>query len=113
MTCKSTSAGAARQRSPTIETSCADRREAQENRTDDVNSEAHGDVVDDAAENAKGTDVQEYQVGAEEIDMADVSNEESEGLKSRGEQFFEARKALEIPMQDAETVRERKLVREF
>ena len=111
VTCKSTSAGAVRQRSPTIETSCADRREAQENRTDDVNSGARGDVVDDAAENAKGTDVQEYQVGAEEIDMADVSNEEPEGLKRRAEQFFEARKALEIPMQDAETVRERKLVR--
>ena len=32
----------------------------EENRTDDVSSEAHGDVADDTAENAKGTDVQEY-----------------------------------------------------
>ena len=30
---------------------------------------------------------------------------ESEGLKRRGEQFIEARKALEIPMEDVETIR--------
>ena len=57
VTCRSTSAGAVRLRSPTIETSYADRREAQDNRTDDVSSKAHGDVDDDTAENAKGTDV--------------------------------------------------------
>ena len=107
VTCRSTSAGAVRQRSPTIETSCADRREAQENRTDDVSSEAHGDVTDDTAENAKGTDVQEHQVGAEEIDVADVSNKESKGLKRRGEQFLEVRKVLEAPMRDTGTARER------
>ena len=108
VTCKSTSAGAARHRSPTIETSCGDRREAQENRTDDVSSEAHGDVADETAENAKGTDIQEYQVGAEEVDVADVSNKES---RRRKEQFLEARKVLETPMQGADTARERKLVR--
>ena len=79
----------------------------QENRTDNVSSEAHGDTADDTAENAKGTDVQEHQVDAEEAGVADVSNEESEGLKRRGEQFFEVRKALEMPMLDAETACER------
>ena len=87
MTCKSTSAGAARQKSPMIETSCADRREAQENRTDDVSSEAHGGVADDTAANAKSTAVQEYQVDAEEADVADVSNEKVQGSE-------EARRAL-------------------
>ena len=48
-----------------------------------MSSEAHGDVADDTAENAKGTDVQEYQVGAEEVDVADVSNKGSKGLKRR------------------------------
>ena len=111
VTCKSTSAGTVRQRSSTIETSCADRRKAQENRTDDVIPEAHGDASDDTTENVKGTDVRKYQVDAEEVDAADVSDKESEGLKTRGEQFLEVRTALEIPMEDAETVRERELVR--
>ena len=105
----STSAGAVRQKSPMIESSCGDRREAQENRTDNVSSEAHGDVADDIADNAKSTAVQEYQVGAEEIDVADVSDQESEGLKRRGEQFLEVRKVLEIPMEDAKTIREREV----
>ena len=116
MTCRSTSAGAVRLRNHTIETKYADRREAwvhfwKENRTDDVSSEAHGDVADDTAENAKETDVQEYQVGEEEVDVADVSNKESKGLKRRGEQFFKERKVLETPMQSTVTARERKLVR--
>ena len=106
-TCKSTSAGTVRQRSPTIETSCADRREAQENCTDDVISEARGSVADDTADNAKGTDVQEYQVGAGEVDAADVFDEEYRDLRKRGKQFLEVRKALEIPMEDTETIRER------
>ena len=47
VTCSSTSAGAVRPRSHTIETRYTDRREAwvhwwKENRTDDVSSEAHG-----------------------------------------------------------------------
>ena len=66
-------------------------------KTDDVSSQAHGDVADDTAEEAKGT------VGAEEVDVADVSNEESKGLRRRGEQFLEVRKVVETPMQDAET----------
>ena len=79
VTCRSTSAGAVRLGSRTIEMRYVGRREARvqswrENRTDDVSSEAHGDVADDTAENAKGTDVQEYQVGAEEVGVADVSN---------------------------------------
>ena len=41
------------------------------------------DVADDTAENAKGTGVQEYQVGAEEVDVADVPDKEAEGLKKR------------------------------
>ena len=110
VTCKSTSAGTVRQ-SPTIETSCADRREAQENRTDDVIPEAHGDAADNTTDNVKGTYVREYRVGAEEVDVADVSDKESEGLRRRGEQFLEVRKALEIPMEDTETIRERELVR--
>ena len=45
-----------------------DRREARvhfwkENRTDNVNSEAHGVVADDTAENAKDPADEEYQVG--------------------------------------------------
>ena len=92
MTCRSTSAGAVRLRSHTTEVRYVDRREARvqlwkENRTDDVNSEAHGDVADDTAENAKGTDDQEHQVGAEEVEVADVSDKEAEGLKKRGEQL--------------------------
>ena len=102
VTCKSTSAGTVRQRSPTIETSCADRREAQENRTNDVIPEAHGDAADDTTKNVKGTDVRKYQVDAGEVDVAYLSDKESEGLKRRGEQFLELRKALEIPMDDAE-----------
>ena len=35
----------------------------------------------------------------------------SEGLKRRGEQVLEVRKALEIPMEDVETIRERELAR--
>ena len=73
------SAGAARLRSPTIETIYADRREAQQNRTNDVNSEAHGVLADDTAENAKDTADQEYQVGVEEVDAADVSNNVEDG----------------------------------
>ena len=73
--------------------------------------EAHGDVADDTAETANGTDVQEYQVGAEEVDVADVSNKESKGLKRRGEQFLQVRYVLASPMQDTGTVRKRKLVR--
>ena len=42
------------------------------------------EAYDDTAENAKGTDVQQYQVGAEEVDVADVSHKESKGLKRRG-----------------------------
>ena len=42
----------------------------------------------------------------QEVDEADVSNEEYEGLRKRGEQFLQVRKVLEIPMQDAETTRE-------
>ena len=100
VTCRSTSAGAVRLRSHTIEMRHVGRREARvqlwrENRTNDVSSEAHGDVADDTAENAKGTDVQEYPVGAEEVDVADVSNKESKGLKRRGEQFLEVCKVLE------------------
>ena len=58
MTCRSIYAGAMRLRIRTIETRYADRREAwvhflKENRSDDVSSEAHGDVADDTAENAK------------------------------------------------------------
>ena len=91
VTCRSISVGAMRLRSHTIEMRYVDRREARiqiwkENRTDDdVNSEAHGDVADDTAENAKSRGVQEYQVGAEEVDVADVSDKEAEGLKKRGE----------------------------
>ena len=60
VTCRSASAGTVRLRSPTIETSYVGRREARvqlwgENRTDDVNSKAHGD-----AENAKDTADQAY-----------------------------------------------------
>ena len=116
VTCRSISAGAVRLRSHTIKMRYVNRREAKvqlwkENRTNDVNSDAHGDVADDAAEAAKGTGVQEYQVGAEEADVADVSNRESKSLKRRGKQFFDVRKALEMPMQDTGTARERKLVR--
>ena len=106
VTCRSISAGAERLRSHTIEMRYVDRREARvqiwkASRTDDVNSDAEGDVADDAAENAKGTDVQEYQVGAEEeVDVADISDKESKGLKRRGEQFLEVRNVLETPMQD-------------
>ena len=108
--CKSTSAGAVRLRSHTIEMRYVGRRDGassimEENRTDDVISEAHGNVADDTAENAKGTDVQEYQVGAEEVDVADVSNKDSKGLKRRGEQFLEVRQVLETPMQDTRTAR--------
>ena len=63
-----------------------------------MSSEAHGDVADDTAQNAKGTDVQ---VGAEEVDVADLSNKESKGLKRRGEQFLEVRKVLEAPREKA------------
>ena len=112
VTCRTTSACAVRRRSHTIEMRYVGRREARvqlwrENRTDDVSSEAHGGVADDTAENAKGTDVQEYQVGAEEVDVADVSNKESKSLKRRGEQFLDVRKALEMPMQDTGTARAR------
>ena len=55
--CESTSAGTARQSSPTIETNCANRREAQENHTDDVIPETHGDPADDITASVKGTDV--------------------------------------------------------
>ena len=116
MTCRSISTGAVRLRSHTIEMRHVGRREARvqlwrENRTNHVNSDAHGDVADDAAETAKGTGVQEYQVGAEEVDVANVFNKESKGLKRRGDQFLEVRKVLETPMQDTGTARERKLVR--
>ena len=111
VTCRSTPAGAVRLRSHTIEVRYVGRREARVqlwsvNRTDDVSPDAHGDVADDTAENARSTDVQEYQVGA-----ADVSMKESKGLKRRGVQFLEIRKVLETPMQDTVTARERKLVR--
>ena len=111
VTRRSTSAGAVRLRSPPIETSYADRREAQENRTDDVNSEAHGVAADDTAENAKDTADQEYRVGVEEVDAADVSNKESNSFQWRGEQFLDVRKALEMPMKDTGTARERKLAK--
>ena len=73
VTFKSTSAGAVRLGSHTIETRYVDRREARvhfwkQNRTDYVISEAHGVVADDTAENAKDTAGQEYQVGVEEVD---------------------------------------------
>ena len=92
MTCRSTSAGAVRPRSHTIETRYADRREAwvhwwKENRTDDVSSEAHGDAADGAAESAGGTADREYQVGAEEVDVADISDRECKGSE-------EARRAV-------------------
>ena len=54
---------------------------------------------------------QEYQVGVEEVDAADVSNKEAEGLNKRGKQFLEVRKALEMPTQDTGTARERKLAK--
>ena len=73
--------------------------------------EAHGDAADDTTENVKDTDVRKYQVDADEVDAADVSDKESEGLKRRGEQVLEVRKALEIPMEDVETIRERELAR--
>ena len=59
----------------------------------------------------KGTDVRKYPVDAGELGATDVSDKESEGLKRRGEQFFEVRKALEISMEDVETIRERELAR--
>ena len=108
---ESTSAGTVRQRSPTIETNCANRREAQENHTDEEIPEAHGEAADDITESVKGTDVQKYQVDTEEVDAADVSDKESEGLKRRGEQFLVVRKALEIPREDVEPIRERELAR--
>ena len=74
-------------------------------------SEAHGDAADDTVEIAKGTADQEYQVGAEEVDVADISNKEPKGLKRRGEQFLEVRKVLETRTQDTGTARERKCVR--
>ena len=94
-----------------IETNCANRREAQENRTEDVIPETHEDAADDITKSVKSTDVRKYQADAEEVDAADVSDKESEGLKRRGEQFLEVSKALEIPMKDTETIRERELVR--
>ena len=103
VTCRSTSAGAVQLRSHTIEMRYVGRREA-------LSSEAHGDVADDTAENAKGTDVREYQVDAGEVDAADVSNKESKCLKRRGEQFLEVRKVLETPVQDTGTTREGKVV---
>ena len=84
----STSAGTVRQRSPTIETNCANRREAQENHTDDVIPEAHGDAADDTTGIVKGMDIRKYQVDAEEAGAGDVSDKKSEGLKRRGEQFL-------------------------
>ena len=113
MTCRSTAAGAVRLRSHTIETRYVDRREARvqfwkENRTDDVNSEAPGVVADDTAENAKDTADQQYQVSVDEVDVADISNREAEGLKKRGEQFLQV---LEMPMQDTGTARDRKLAK--
>ena len=115
VTCRSISASAVRLGSHTTEMRYVERREARvqlwkENRTDDVNSVAHEVVADDVAENAKGTGVQEYQVGAE-VDVADVSNKESKGLKTRGEKFLEVRKPLKMPMQDTGTARERKLAK--
>ena len=77
------------------------------NHSDNVIPEAHGDAADDTNKNVKGTDVRKCQVDAEEVDAADVSDKESEGLKRRGEQFLEVSKALEIPMEDTETFRER------
>ena len=68
-------------------------------------------VADDTTENAKDTADQEYRVGVEEVDAADASNKESEGLKSRGEQFLEVRKAVEMPVQDTGTARERNLAK--
>ena len=109
--CESTSAATVRHRSPTIETNCANRREAQENHTDDVIAETHGDAADDITESTKGTDVRKYQADAEEVDAADVSDKEFEGLKKRGEQLLEVRNALEVPMEDVETIRERELAR--
>ena len=76
-----------------------------------MSSEPHGDAADDTAENAKGTADQEYQVGVEEVDAADVSNKEGEGLQKRGKQFLEVRKAPEMPTQDTGTTRERKLAK--
>ena len=73
--------------------------------------EAHGDAADDTTEIAKGTDVRKYQVDAGEVGAADLSDKEFKGLKSRGEQFLEVRKALDIPVVDTETIRERELVR--
>ena len=58
-----------------------------ENRTDDVSSEAHGDAADGAAESAGGTADREYQVGAEEVDVADISDRECKGSE-------EARRAV-------------------
>ena len=107
VTCESTSAGTVRQRNPTIETSYADRREAQEDGTDDVIPEAHGDAADDTTENVKDTDVREYHVGAGGVDAADVSDKEVKGLKRRGEQFLEVRKALEIHGRYLDCPRER------
>ena len=61
-------------------------------------------VAFDTAENALETAV-------EEVDAADVSNKDSKGLKRRGEQYLEVRKALEMPMQDTNSVsRERERV---
>ena len=111
VTCESTSAGTVRQKNPTIETTCENRRETQENHADDVIPETHGDAADDITESVKGTDVRKYQVDAEEVDAADVSDKESEDLKRHGEQFIEARKALEIPMEDVEIIRHRELAR--
>ena len=48
---------------------------------------------------------------AKEVDAANVSNKEAEGLKKRGEQFLEVRTALEVPMQDTGTARERMLAK--
>ena len=73
--------------------------------------EAHGHAADDTTEIVTGTDVGKYQVDAREAGAADVSDKESEGLKRRGEQFLEVREALEIPMEDVETIRERELAR--
>ena len=53
---------------------------------------------------SKGTDVRKYQVDAEEVDAADVSDKESRRSEERGEQFLEVHKALEIPMEDVETI---------
>ena len=93
MTCRSTSAGAVRLRRHTIEMRYVGRREARvqlwkENSTDDVNSEAHGNVADDTAEHAKCTDVHEYKVGAEEVDVAHVSNNQSKGSEQTRRAVF-------------------------